>query len=552
MLLIRAYPVQVKVLCCPHIEAHSSPVLDVFTVFWTSCSAEPQAIPIQLAVASVSGPESQLEGSHPDVNALTAQYRAIIDAYNQPQDHLRTLEKALAAARSTWCSSLRLQTSCSANRNCVRSSNLDDQAVAAELSERSELRTCTHAFGNSSASPVVDTGLGSRPSTAAKRVRQVPQACSRNRHHGVPCTGDPLPPTTFSVADVNASDDVTKCLEHLDITYVPLKVETNGRVATVKQTIRVKESVAPPVPSAVKASGQSAGVPTIVSTLSNVRSSWDMGLQPHCLLRTGAVAAHAKPKKQQHFKMDGKWCAVDACTMRAVILLWEHTMVSVCGRALWALFRNIGFQCAADKRTSSPAACSKGALWSSCSQAKAMTYCGNTGVLLLNDPVSTLCRYNARGEEVAGPIVSNQGAGSSSQALVLPSLTRRLPTKRSATHSNNVKLLEAFAKVKQDALDAAASELGLGSIPEPPALQLAGPSVRENACPFDAVEAHRSCLSENSRIAESSLLAPKLRQTQQLAQKQSHQRRVSTKSSTSLSGKGKFSRRQMELNWDTL
>lgn len=279
--------VQVRLELVPGPNERALVGLAFLTVLWVQCGTAPTVVPIALAGNQCSSDQG-LEWTRHQAEHVTA-VKTVLAAHNLPCTNLDSVKNDIEQACHRWAELRRPATPITC------SSTIDGHG---EDEERTESEAADIAAS------LLQPACSQRPSTGAKRARQIydlrgPQSSALT---SLSVCGDPLPPTSFSEPQVTVADDISAALDHLDVTYVPLRIETEGRTATVTRMIRLKEPTSPmrsvkSVSSAHLPINQSKG-----HSLSNIPSDWSLGsLSPTLQAQRGRSQA-------QCFKMHGKWC----------------------------------------------------------------------------------------------------------------------------------------------------------------------------------------------------------------------------------------------------
>lgn len=161
------------------------------------------------------------------------------------------------------------------------------------------------------------------------------------------------------------------------------------------------------------------------------------------------------------------------------------------------------------------------------------------------ESVQPTFRFTARGEEIAEPVA--QGLQTKKDAcVVLPLVHRRSPVqKRKETLA-----ADALEQVRQEALCAAARELGLDSLPEPPALGLIDAFSNKAAASGATEQRAEPCRMEHAPTPATSFLSGA--QTSRALSADATARRLPSKKSTQVHRTTKLTSAQMQANWDAL
>lgn len=304
---------QVRVILQPGCLPEAPVGLDFLAVAWTSCPSKPCLVPIHLSSAPTCADSSENSAA---AAALSERFQAVADSYQRPESHVAYLQQALATARDLWIHSATPQHHAPADLESTGPLETD-RDDAQQGSPRVETELDSGATMDMPSAHAVASWSLPRPSTGSKRTRATrPPVTSRACEPSCAPTGDPLPPTAFS-APIQEPAEAAGCLaEKTEFAYVPLRLETKDRVATVTQTVRLKERRARASPPGSKAAPTSTQV-SAVGKLSNVPSGWDPGLGPSSALRSLRSPVRAKQTKASRcFKVDGKWCGSAAHSMQ--------------------------------------------------------------------------------------------------------------------------------------------------------------------------------------------------------------------------------------------
>jgi hypothetical protein len=301
-----AWWLQVQVSLLVKDDESCAATTDCVVVIWLSNPAESVVVPIRrVGTALPAADVTAIDGEHVKSRLMQgATY------YNLPPEVTLSLKYSIQACLTTRPVAQRAQVERTAAALPELPSHPENGTGPTKETDPSEFQEvlCSHRIMQDNLGdhapepcPAPAFSAGQEGTEEAAAITEKSVAASPNlagKQDGYTNAGMPLPPTGFTQAKHSLHNVLDIELKNLESSYTPLKLETQGRVAVVRGTIRVKSAEA-------TISQTSDCVPAAHTRWA--QTNWTPGLCPVRSMPVCSTIASSRAKSQHCFQVEGRW-----------------------------------------------------------------------------------------------------------------------------------------------------------------------------------------------------------------------------------------------------